>query len=318
MRTSIAIATFNGGKYLEAQLSSILAQTVLPDEVVISDDGSHDKTSEIVTNFKNKAPFFVHVLTNVGLHGYTRNIENALRNCTGDIIFICDQDDVWHPEKLELITMQFIKRKNVWLMIHDIAYCDSHLQRTGQTKLGRLRRGLISPQSYVTGMATALRRDFLSVALPIPDGWSYDSWLHSLAHMTGRRRVIGRVLAEYRRHDSNATASVINAPHSVTAGELIRSRKQKDRRATVRRHLFKIDDLAKWNNLHLVSMTRRVLVSLDLLIKRFKLRLWLRTENSSLIVRLLTCVVFVLASLAERPIDIRQNLKYCAALLLKG
>ena len=102
-RISIAMAAFNGEKYIREQLESFGTQTVPPNEVVISDDDSSDKTVEIIEAFKARAKFEVNLLQNEDRIGYIANFANAISQCTGDIIFISDQDDVWFPEKIQKV-----------------------------------------------------------------------------------------------------------------------------------------------------------------------------------------------------------------------
>ena len=105
---SIALASYNGERYIAEQLDSIARQTRLPDELIISDDASGDATPAIALDFARQAPFPVKVLQNSERAGSTRNFEIAIRACTGDIIFLCDQDDVWYPNKISLVEERFI------------------------------------------------------------------------------------------------------------------------------------------------------------------------------------------------------------------
>lgn len=215
MKISIAIATYNGEVYLNEQLNSILKQTIIPDEVVISDDNSNDNTLHILNNFKNNAPFEVRILQNKK-RGFNTNFENALINTTGDIIFICDQDDVWLEHKIEKIVDQFNLYPELYLVIHDLEFCDSNLNPIGQTKIERFKNQKYLLNDYVTGMATAVRRVFLETCFPFPDSINYDSWIHICATIIERKKVIRDILALYRRHNENATKdSWINTPYKL-------------------------------------------------------------------------------------------------------
>lgn len=104
MRSSIAMATYNGEKYIKEQIESLMNQTVLPYEIVISDDGSHDNTIAIINELIEKysdSPVRFVLLNNTCEHGVRGNFENALINTTGDLVFLCDQDDIWLPKKIE-------------------------------------------------------------------------------------------------------------------------------------------------------------------------------------------------------------------------
>src|SRR5690349_6024675 len=116
---SIALASYNGGRYIREQLDSIARQTRLPDELVISDDASTDSTPEIIEEFARSAPFPVHFLKNSERLGAIGNFEAAIRACKGTIIFLCDQDDVWYPEKVALMEECFIDHPEAGAVFSD-------------------------------------------------------------------------------------------------------------------------------------------------------------------------------------------------------
>jgi glycosyltransferase involved in cell wall biosynthesis len=101
---SIALATFNGDRYLQEQLESLAKQTVLPKELIVSDDSSSDRTGEIIASFIHNAPFPVRFHINSCRLGYSANFFQAAHLCTGSYIAFCDQDDIWEIDKIECIT----------------------------------------------------------------------------------------------------------------------------------------------------------------------------------------------------------------------
>ncbi|MBW6512544.1 MAG: glycosyltransferase family 2 protein [Desulfuromonadaceae bacterium] len=208
-RVSIALATFNGGQYLPEQLQSFLTQTQTPDELVICDDGSTDATASIVEKFAEAAPFEVRFWTNEANLGYAQNFSRALGGCTGDIVFISDQDDVWLPDKIERMMHCFSAEPQTQLLIHDLEYCKADLTPIGQTKIERMQGQFDLHEKFVVGMATAVRGSFLRRCLPVPgvDGLAHDAWLHGCAQVLNKKRILYEVLARYRRHGVNATAA---------------------------------------------------------------------------------------------------------------
>src|SRR5882757_11091931 len=104
---SIAMATYNGGKYIRQQLDSFAAQTMLPSELIVTDDGSSDNTLEIIAEFVATAPFPVRVERNEKNLGYRANFMKAASLCKGDLISFSDQDDIWLPQKLEKCAAPF-------------------------------------------------------------------------------------------------------------------------------------------------------------------------------------------------------------------
>ena len=95
---SIALCTYNGERFLREQLQSLADQILLPFEVVITDDCSTDNTLEIIQEFSNSLN--IKYFPNEKSLKVTKNFEKAISLCTGDIILMCDQDDLWYPDKL--------------------------------------------------------------------------------------------------------------------------------------------------------------------------------------------------------------------------
>jgi len=115
-RISIALATYNGERYIKALLDSINAQTLLPDEIVVSDDNSSDNTIAIINAFARQVGFRVVVLENPHNIGVFKNFINAFEHCSYELIAYCDQDDVWNEDKLEVCSSSFDERTS--LVIH--------------------------------------------------------------------------------------------------------------------------------------------------------------------------------------------------------
>src|SRR5881275_3323550 len=109
-RISIALCTFDGAEFLWEQLESFLAQTRQPDELIVNDDNSVDETLELVERFAQNVPFKVSLQVNENTLGSTANFQQAVERCSGDFIFLSDQDDVWLPEKIEKMLAAFESR----------------------------------------------------------------------------------------------------------------------------------------------------------------------------------------------------------------
>ena len=206
-RVSVVMAVCDGGKYLLEQLDSINNQTLPPDELIVCDDCSTDETLQILASFKEYANFPIVIIKNETRQGYSKTFCNAASLATGDIVFFSDQDDRWNESKILRVSEVFRNYKDADLVIHDVAYCREDLSPIGQTKIERMSGHYDLNEDYVTGMATAIRKDLLSICLPIPKSFAYDSWIHFCANMFLRKKIIYDVLAEYRRHSSNATIS---------------------------------------------------------------------------------------------------------------
>ena len=207
---SVCMAVYNGEKYVREQLESILPQLAENDEVIVSDDGSSDRTQEIIREMNDPR---IHIFQNIGLHGYTRNFENALLHSEGDIIFISDQDDVWMNNKVRVMTDAL---RGYELVIHDAAVTDASLHVTCPSHFAKMniRPGFLRDfvRMRYSGACMAFTRDFLELALPFPSDAElcpYDNWLAFLAEYRHTANVIFRQLILYRRHGDNA----------LTAGE---------------------------------------------------------------------------------------------------
>ena len=127
-RVSVAMTSYNGEKYIHKQLSSILSNLGNNDEVVISDDGSTDNTRSIVEKFDDPRVKLI-----IGPQkGLVKNFEYAIRCCSGEYIFLCDQDDVWYNNKIDKVLDVFSKTNSI-LVEHDAVVVDS--QRSEEPRL---------------------------------------------------------------------------------------------------------------------------------------------------------------------------------------
>jgi glycosyltransferase involved in cell wall biosynthesis len=266
---SVALATYNGARYLQEQLDSLAAQRHLPDELVVVDDASSDGTIGVLETFRDMAPFEVRIHRNVATLGYSANFESAIARCSGDIIFTCDQDDVWFPEKIETVIGVFDKEPEVMVAVHDHIIAHHDLTHTGVTKLGNIQSIGLRASALRSGCATALRRRWLDVALPIPHSRiPYDLWINGLADLLGVRAILPRPLLYHRRHGSNASGWIASTPDRVSWLALVRSYGVKDARDgwtleadIARDYIRRLDDRS--GNLAPLGLTRAASRAVD-------------------------------------------------------
>ncbi len=229
-KLSVAMCTYNGDRYVEEQLRSILGQSRAVDEIIVSDDGSSDatldKVRETVGNLPSGRPV-LKTLTGSRL-GITQNFARAVSACTGDIIFLSDQDDVWVPSKVERILKEFERHPNSLLVFSDARLVDASLNEIGKSQFqtvrmtNRQRRALTGQRGFeillrrnvVTGATVAFRRELLQIALPFPRNWLHDEWLAILAAAKNGLGIIDEPLVMYRQHDSNQCGM---RPESITS-----------------------------------------------------------------------------------------------------
>lgn len=209
VQVSIAMATYNGSKYLQEQLDSFCSQTRQPDELVVCDDGSTDATLAILEVFRQQAPFAVKINRNEKNLGYIKNFEKALSLCEGDIIFLSDQDDVWFSNKIEKVSGVLTLNPSVHILINDQEITDDNLVSSGST-IFKNSMALGYGLDWITsGCCTAITRQFRDLAIPFPVNLiPHDGWLHRIGLMLGIRSELHEVLQFYRRHDQNTSAPV--------------------------------------------------------------------------------------------------------------
>lgn len=216
MRVSVALCTYRGEAYLAEQLASILGQTRTPDELVLSDDASDDGTVALARRMLMGASFDVVVIENPESLGVTANFAQALRATTGDLVLLCDQDDVWPRDRVATIETD-LASTDALLRHSDARLVDAHGELLGRTLFERLRvrsderRAIADGDAFAvylrrnlaTGAATALRRELLELADPFPSEWVHDEWLAILAAASSRIRLVDSPELDYRQHGAN-------------------------------------------------------------------------------------------------------------------
>lgn len=235
-KVSVALASYQGARFLGEQLASLAAQTRLPDELVLCDDGSTDDTLAVASAFAASAPFAVRIERNPVNLGFNRNFERLLSLAAGDVVFISDQDDIWYPDKIARALAALEADPAALSLINDEDLMDGEGKRLGATYLGNVRKLGFPDSHHVAGCCTALRRAFLDLAAPFPEGINYDVWLSTLADLLGARLVLDVPLQLYRRHDGNTTETVL-ARESASLWALVRTYGLADPRAGWEEHI---------------------------------------------------------------------------------
>ena len=110
---SVALCTYNGERYIREQIESILNQTMQVDEIVVCDDGSTDNTLQIIEGYKGTTATDIQIHRNEKNIGVCANFQKAINLCRGDVIFLSDQDDVWHSDKAETIVNYFNENRDI-------------------------------------------------------------------------------------------------------------------------------------------------------------------------------------------------------------
>ncbi len=204
---SIALTTFNGGPLIKEQVDSLLAQTYQNFEIVISDDGSDKETLDIL-NAYTAADSRIRWSRSPLERGYRKNTENAVSLCKGEIIFLCDQDDTWYPERVALHVKEYLDPNIMWVF-NRLVITDSINNPIGyieDTLPDYYRHKTMLENIWGTcigGAMTSYRAEIIKKALPIPSyAPAHDSWIQ-LAIYPAKSKFINKVLQTYRQHDRN-------------------------------------------------------------------------------------------------------------------
>jgi glycosyltransferase involved in cell wall biosynthesis len=241
LRISVAMPLYNGASFVNEQLDSLASQTRLPDEMIICDDCSTDGSAEIAENFAHDAPFRVRLHVNTSNLGVMQNFEKVVRLSTGDVIFFCDWDDVWMPDKLERMEGVFTRSPGTGVVECDGIITDEHLKPLGtewrfhgfSTRKQKLvERGIFKGirRAPLAGHGMAFRSRFKPVILPFPEHFlDPDTWVGTLIGCYSAVSLVKEPLVKYRRHGKQFTAGsleltprqklrrAINLPRAVNA-----------------------------------------------------------------------------------------------------
>ena len=203
---SVAMAAYNGERFIRSQIKSIIDQMKENDELVVSVNTSTDNTLKIVQEMAEEDHRIV-VIDNP-VPGVNSNFDLALSNCHGDYIFISDQDDLWELNKIETVS-QYLN-EGYEMVFHDSASIDSNDQIIQESFFANhtvntsVIRTFAAPRQ--SGCCMGFTKGFLEAVLPIPDEVeSYDHWLAMMAVLRKKTIVINDVLIKHRLHDSNVT-----------------------------------------------------------------------------------------------------------------
>ena len=218
---SIAMCTYNGAGFLQQQLDSLAWQTRKPDEIIICDDVSSDDSFAIAQAFADQSGLKVRVHQNTQNLGYVKNFEKAISLCTQDIIFLCDQDDLWQPSKIEQMVGVFDAEPSVGLVLHDFCWIDEVNQPypgpidtygPGKFSAAQLPQEIkdhsISvfmepyPRAWC-GCMMAYRGSYNDIVLPIFPGKGHDDWILKILAPITETRFIADSLVHYRMHQKN-------------------------------------------------------------------------------------------------------------------
>lgn len=215
MKISVLLAAYCGEKYIAAQVESVLSQLPADGELIISDDSPGGETRAALE------PFFtdsrVKYITGPQ-KGVDANKEFLFTQCTGDVAFLCDQDDVWLPGKVERCMAAI--EGGACCVLHDAYLTDENLVKTGETLFGtrNAKKGIFHNilKNCYTGACMAVTREAFSAALPFPaDIPMHDQWLGLVCEKSGKVDFIAEPLILWRRNEGSMTGGRTSAVQKI-------------------------------------------------------------------------------------------------------
>jgi hypothetical protein len=203
---SVVLAMRDGLRFLPEQVRSVLGQLAAGDELVVVDDASADDSAAWIQALRDPRIALHRNAANVGVR---RTFERGLALARHDIVFLCDQDDVWLPGKRDTVVAAFARSPSVQVVVSDAEVVDgggSRLAPSFMATRGGFRAGVLATvvKNRYLGCAMALRRQAIGAALPIPR-WvpMHDMWLGIVAQLVGSSVYVNAPLLRYRRHGGN-------------------------------------------------------------------------------------------------------------------
>lgn len=204
-KVSVALASYNGEKYIGRQIESILRNLSAKDELVVSDDGSGDSTLKIIESFRDPR---IKVFAGPGM-GVKKNFENAIKNCSGKYIFLSDQDDVWMDGKIDAV-LDVFEECDCPVVVHDCIVVDEEEQEIEGSFFDYRKSGPGLLKNFIkntyVGCCMAFDAELVKTILPIPDDIEmHDQWIGLMGERKGKPVFITDRLILFKRHGDNAS-----------------------------------------------------------------------------------------------------------------
>ncbi len=222
---SVCMATYNGSRWIRAQIDSILPQLLPGDHLWVADDGSTDGTLEILQDYIDQgAPIQVLPADGQAMRNPSYNLERALQAATGVYVFLADQDDVWLPGKVDGVCAALDRHT---LVIHDARVTDEKLQTISPSFFGmhRTKTGAIENfvRNHYLGCCMAFRKSLLVKALPFPPKLAmHDIWLGNVAALWFDTHFLSKDYVLYRRHTDTASTTASASGYTLRQQILLR------------------------------------------------------------------------------------------------
>lgn len=236
-KISVALCTYNGEKFLHQQIDSILKQTVPVNEIIVCDDGSNDETSNILTQYQAKFPEVFKIYFNTENLRSVKNFEKAISLCSGDIIFLSDQDDIWEENKVEVFIKYFEGNPTInAICSNGIAIDEDGKPLDKMTiwevpvllKNAKVEIDYFNILAFIENIATGAGMAFRSTLrdkispIPIKKGFHHDEWIALLSAYENGFGMIPEKLFRYRIHSDQQVGGVIYDDNDATKNRLVK------------------------------------------------------------------------------------------------
>lgn len=237
MKISVALCTYNGEKFLTQQLDSILHQTHKVDEIIICDDGSTDQTIDILKNYISQFPEIITLYQNEKNLRSVKNFEKAISLCTGDIIFLCDQDDIWETYKVKTTISYFQKNPHINTICSNGFLIDENNNPITDFTIWEIPRLLREHNIQIsyfnmiafvgniaTGAGMSFRKELVEKIIPIPNanGFHHDEWIALLSSYENKFMMIDEKLFRYRLHCNQQVGGINYSNNEITKKNIIK------------------------------------------------------------------------------------------------
>ena len=220
-KITVAVAVYHGEKYIAEQLESLFRQTRLPDEILIGDDSDDDASFQVIESVREHYSGELRYIRNNPRLGFLRNFINLANRASGDVIFFCDQDDIWQPEKIEALAGVLEQDTAAQMAVCNSEMMDANGKSFRETQLDGIPRfheiipqinagkalfPLINQSIRFAGHNMAIRKEFVKVLNQIPEHYTiHDQWMQNAGALLGILRYVDRPLTRFRIHAGNTS-----------------------------------------------------------------------------------------------------------------
>lgn len=260
MKTSVALCTYNGEKFLAQQIDSILNQSVKVDEIVVCDDQSTDATMFILNSYKEKHPEIFKIHRNERNLRSVKNFEKAISLCENEIVFLCDQDDEWLTEKVGIYLSYFRNHEDVAVLASNGFGIDEHnnqlavhsiwdiptIFRKANVERDYFEMNLFSG-NFITGATIGIRKNYFNSISTFPEveGFHHDEWIALNAAADKKLHFFEEKYIRYRVHDSQQV------------GGIFLKKSEENRKKLLKKYYFKAYRKSSKNKLSFLKLMKR-------------------------------------------------------------